>query len=222
MDEYNYYDDVVDSMAAIEGDFPTDFSFIEKSDGSYQTVKVMITPSELIMFPQGPGLKASDLKVTKIKIDDIEHFQEEGEVYREQVISGGGSGKINVGGAIVGDIIAGPAGMIIGGQRKVNEIKSETVTHDTRKVVLTYFINKKSKYRGKIVFNKNIKQFLLDNIPEKEYSIVELNKKKELIKDNSKNINTKDKIKELNEMLEEKLITKEEFEKKKKELLDKF
>lgn len=221
MEEYKYYDDMVDAMVAIDGNYPVNFSILYDEKGPSKVVEVKITPKELIIYPKDPNLTIQDLHIIKIKLDDIEFFQEEGEVYREQVISGGGSGKINVGGAIVGDILAGPAGMILGGQRKVEEIKSETVTHDTRKIVLSYFLNKKSKIRRKLFFSKDIKQFFSDNIPEKEFSIVELNKKKKLV-DNNNNANSsvKDKMKELNEMLKENLITQEEYDEKKKALLD--
>ena len=37
-----------------------------------------------------------------------------------------------------GRIIAGAPGMVLGGSRKVNEIKSTTVDHDTRKFKLLY------------------------------------------------------------------------------------
>lgn len=220
MEEYMYYEDIIDSMSAIDGNYPMKYALLTDDHNGLRKVLIKITPDEMIIYPKDEIQSEKDLNITKIKRDDIEFYQEEGEIYREQVISGGGSGKINVGGAIVGDILAGPAGMIIGGSRKVKDVKSETVTHDTRTIVLSYFFSKEHKIRRKLVFDKGIKQFFDDNIPEKEYSIVELNKKKKLIEND--NIGVKDKLKELNEMLKENLITQEEYDEKKKVLLEKF
>lgn len=54
-----------------------------------------------------------------------------GSVYTETQVKSKGP---SIGGAIIGGAIAGPAGAIIGGQRKV---KTQTVKHDERKLYLT-------------------------------------------------------------------------------------
>ena len=73
-----------------------------------------------------------------ISLDKIEYYGVEGKVFRENKISGGGGGGSSVVGAIVGGAIAGETGAIIGSRRKVNEIKSELLTHDNRAMVLNF------------------------------------------------------------------------------------
>lgn len=54
-----------------------------------------------------------------------------GNTYSETRVSGGGP---DLGGAVVGGLIAGTAGAVVGGQKPVT---SQTTTHDTRKIFLT-------------------------------------------------------------------------------------
>jgi len=79
-----------------------------------------------------------------IQLSDIEHYKNDGEVYRETEIYGGGGG-VDVSGAMIGSVIAVDTGAIIGSRQKVNDIQSRLITHDTRKVVFTYFQNGERK-----------------------------------------------------------------------------
>ena len=225
MEEYKYGEDILSSMMIIDGlgTAITTIRYVNENDSSGKVVTIKIVDNKkMIIYPEISGIRVEDINVLQIELDNIEFFRPTGEIYREHVISGGGSGKINVAGAIVGDLIAGPAGMILGGAPRVNEVKSELVTHDTRKIELSYFLDSTHKTRRSLFFGLDVFQYFSDNIPEKEYTVVDTKKKKNLINDGNSSLNIKDKIKELNEMLKDGLITQEEYDQKKAKLLDDF
>lgn len=177
----------------------------------YTLVTVLVDKPYLKIIPN--NTLNDKYEIFKIDIDDIEYYGIEGEKYREQVISGGGSGKIDIGGAIIGGLIAGEAGMILGGARKVEEIKSHTVEHDTRHTKLSFMINGERKY---MTFSLNLYQYLYDNIPEKDYEVViTKNKNKYIYGEND----DKKKLEKLKELYNLNLITKEEYEEKRNEIL---
>ena len=213
---YNYNQDRLNAMTHIDGFEQGHITMLYSSlDAKYgEVVKIVKKEDELIIYPTNVEHNV-EFKVLKIKLEDIEYFKSDGEKYREQQISGGGSTGINIGGAILGGIIAGDAGMIIGGQRKVEEIQSTTITHDNRKTKVSYFEGKK---RNTLYFSFEDLEYFQDTIPEKEYDIVNTKRKNEYIKEDTSS--TKNKIKELKELLDEGLIDKEEFEQRKKKLLD--
>lgn len=78
------------------------------------------------------------IRVVRLSIDEIMYYKSEGVLRYEQQLSGGGGMGINYGGALVGGILFGNAGAIIGSRRneEIKDIKSETVTHDTRMLIL--------------------------------------------------------------------------------------
>lgn len=180
-------------------------------------VTVLVKDNRFKVFPMAFSEENNETENKKIvifdiSIDDIEYFSVVGEKYREQIISGGGSSNINIGGAVLGGIIAGDAGMILGGQRKVKEIQTKTVVHDTRCLCVSYFSNNK---RYKLFFDKDLEQYLLDNIGDLEKDIVDTKKKNKMVNKTSK----KDKLEELKELYDEKLISKEEYLESRKKIL---
>lgn len=180
-------------------------------------VTVLVKDNRFKVFPMAFSEENNEKENKKIvifdiHIDDIEYFSVVGEKYREQIISGGGSSNINIGGAVLGGIIAGDAGMILGGQRKVKEIQTKTVVHDTRCLCVSYFSNNK---RYKLFFDKDLEQYLLDNIGDLEKDIVDTKKKNKMVNKTSK----KDKLAELKELYDEKLISKEEYLESRKKIL---
>lgn len=180
-------------------------------------VTVLVKDNRFKVFPMAFSEENNETENKKIvifdiPIDDIEYFSVVGEKYREQIISGGGSSNINIGGAVLGGIIAGDAGMILGGQRKVKEIQTKTVVHDTRCLCGSYFSNNK---RYKLFFDKDLEQYLLDNIGDLEKDIVDTKKKNKMVNKTSK----KDKLEELKELYDEKLISKEEYLESRKKIL---
>lgn len=179
------------------------------------------------LFPTEPTLETHHLytvaRTINISLDSIEYFYQTGEIYRETKISGGGGGGASIGGAIVGGVIAGDAGAVIGSRKKTDEIKSETITHDTRETVLNYFSDGK---RNAVHFAYSDFSAFKDLFPEKEKSIVDsINANKiiaeSLEKDRADNIaNT---IKSLADLRDGKgILSETEFEEKKKILLEKI
>lgn len=142
-----------------------------------------------------------------IRLSDISYFSREGETYTETKISGGESTGPNLGGAIVGGIIAGGVGAIIGGQSKTAPIKSETIVHDTRKTILVY-------NKGQLNFAPEDYNVLLKLIPEKELSVVQQRRA-----ESKEPKGVADSLRELKSLLDEGLITREEYDVKKGEIL---
>lgn len=146
-----------------------------------------------------------------IHLSNIHYFYRDGEVYTETKVSGGGNTGPNIGGAIVGGIIAGPAGAIIGGQNKRQPIKSETIRHDERKTVLVY-------NKGKLEFAPEDYAVLMKLIPDKELSVVQ--QKRALESHQSKQPSVEDKLRKLKALHDDELLTDEEFEEKRKKLVE--
>lgn len=74
----------------------------------------------------------TDLKFRSIPIEDVWYFEEFGELRKYASISGGG---ISLKGALIGKVLAGDAGMILGGRQP---IKTDIVSEDDRIVELIY------------------------------------------------------------------------------------
>lgn len=79
-----------------------------------------------------------------LEIPLIEYYTCSGELVHETNITNEGQ-AVNIPGAIVGGLIAGDTGAIIGSRPK-NNIRSETVTKDTRLCVLSYLKENRREY----------------------------------------------------------------------------
>lgn len=191
-----------------------------------QKVYIWKSDGNICFFPCSPeavdSISLATLKINSVPVSQIEYFSKRGEVFRENKISGGGGGGSSIGGAVAGGLIAGEAGAVIGSRKKVNEIKSELITHDTRETFLNYFDGNE---RHSLFFDDNAFQRFNDLIPEKEFSIVNAIKSSEIIKNqvsaNSQKSVT-DQLRELAKLRDDGIITENEFNEKKKQLLDKI
>ncbi len=152
-----------------------------------------------------------------IELSRIRYFKLEGNIYTETRISGGGGGGSSVGGAIVGGIVAGNTGAIIASRRPNEGIRSNTITHDGRQVLVYY----DSEIDGKLTSKEmsyGAYPLLMQYIPQKEYQFV-LNQSSESKISDESNIQ---KIKELASLMRDGIVTEEEFNQKKAQLLDKL
>ncbi|MDE7339287.1 MAG: SHOCT domain-containing protein [Lachnospiraceae bacterium] len=161
----------------------------------------------------------SKLKLKSIPIESILYFEEIGELRKYTTLSGGGT---SLKGALLGYVIADDIGAIIGSREP---IKTEVVSEDDRRIELIYknseneIVNLEFTHDAYNVFKKLI--------PLKELrKIVGLNTVQNI--DNDINIeiqqtkSAKEKLKQLNEMKKEGLITDEEFLEQRKKILDLF
>jgi hypothetical protein len=183
--------------------------------------------ANICLFPSTPAtqfsLSLDNVKVYLIPVSQIEYFSKRGEIFRENKISGGGGGGSSIGGAVAGGLIAGDVGAVIGSRKKVEGIKSELVTHDTRETFINYF--DENKERQSLFFDNNAFQVLNDLIPEKEFNIVNSLKSNMIINNQLQNIEKKtitDQLRELAKLKDDGIISEDEFFEKKKILLDKI
>lgn len=102
-------------------------------------------------------------KLINIKIEDVIFFNIVGNVYVKTEVTGGG---INLPGAIIGGVVAGGAGAVIAGRKKVETTNTEI---DERITLLNY---KMDDMTHTITLDSDSYRNLLDLIPEKEYSCV--------------------------------------------------
>lgn len=147
-----------------------------------------------------------------ILIDKIKYFRLIGQKYVTTEITGGGGGGSSLKGAVIGGLIAGDIGAVIGSRKAIDEVKGASAVHDDQ-VVLLYSTDLKQV----ITFNSNTYGVFTKLIPEKEYEVV-VQSIKEGSKDNEIK-NAADNVREYKKLLDEGIISMEEFEKKKKELL---
>ena len=155
----------------------------------------------------------TNLCVTEIPINRIKYFVNSGDLQYTTEISGGGS---SLTGAVVGGVIAGGTGAIIGSRKQIH---SEIIEHDTRKTILKYFSEENKLVES--VFSYKAFSALEELIPEKEYNIViaEQAQKKSKVHQTS-NTTIKKKLKELELLKDENLITADEYNIKRKNIID--
>lgn len=160
-----------------------------------------------------------NLKLYQIRLSDIEYYSFEGEIYRENQLSGGGGGGSSIGGAVIGGVIAGEAGAIIGSRKAGTPITSTLVTHDDRRVSLYY--KEFGKLKALIFKPDDLREFE-KLIPEKALPVINAVRTANAVNKQITNMNPKsitDKIRDLSVLYNEGILTEEEFTAKKKELL---
>lgn len=179
----------------------------------------------------------SDVK--KINLDDIICYLTEGDVRYEQKTIGGGlsGGGTDLGKAITGTLMFGAVGAIINSRKdiKIEPITSETIKFDetiirlltnkesynflpkhayildNNSIASNYFVTCSKKETGTLEAFRTI-------IPEKDYQYVKLKQNNNFYK-KDENI---EKINELATLLKNDIITEEEFNQKKKEILSRI
>lgn len=160
-----------------------------------------------------------DIAIEEIKSKDIKYYKKEGDIQYQTIVSGGGGGGSNIAGAVVGGVLAGEAGAVIGSRNRVEEIKSETVTHDTRQTVFKYFDNGDLKTR---IYPLDMFDIFEALIPDKEYNIV-IQKEAKISSNSSANdFDIEASLSKLKELYNKGLITEDEFNNKKLDLLNKL
>lgn len=147
-----------------------------------------------------------------ILIDKIKYFRLIGQKYVTTEITGGGGGGSSLKGAVIGGLIAGDVGAVVGSRKAVDEVKGTSTVHDEQ-IVLLYSTDLKQV----ITFNSNAYGILTKLIPEKEYEVVVQSGKEEPQVKETKN--AADAVREYKKLLDEGIISVEEFDRKKKELL---
>ncbi len=169
-----------------------------------------------------PKAKAGKIEILyKEDISKIKYWKETGSLQYTSNISGGGSNGLNTEGAIGGAILGGATGAIIGATigSQTDPIKTETVEHDSRKIelVLTNAVQKTFPYSYRDAFIKII--------PDKEYSYLQIgstvNARQPSIQQQKSDNNSSDadELVKFKKLFDEGVITREEFNAKKKQIL---
>lgn len=179
---------------------PKKYEIGKKSFGWDDTYSAQIIEKE--------SVAGSVVKIKSWKLESIVFFSSEGNLQYTERISGGG---VDVKGAVIGGIIGGEAGAIVGGRQSVT---SSTMKHDDRYTLLK-LINEE------VHLPFEIYEFLTKLIPEKEYKYLQAKQAKTIIKEQQteESVDEIEKIKKFKDLLDSGIITQEEFDAKKKELL---
>lgn len=146
----------------------------------------------------------------RFPLDKIKYYRLLGQKYVTTKISGGGGGGSLIKGAVIGGLIAGEAGAVIGSRKEVNDINGISTVHDEQTVLL-YDISLKQV----VQFNSAAYEVFTKLIPEKEYEVV----LQESESSKGVNFDDIDALEKLANLFEKGILTKEEFESKKKEIL---
>lgn len=99
-----------------------------------------------------------------IDFKDVKYYNITGSEREEQIISGGGGGGSSIKGAVVGGLVAGEVGAIIGSRKKAEGITTSYKKIDDRKLKITF-----KNGTIKNIRNFELYEYLLENVPEKDY-----------------------------------------------------
>lgn len=163
------------------------------------------------------------MAVSVIPIDNIVSFQSSGSVEHSTTVIGGGGqgGGVNTKSAVVGGLLFGAAGAIIGAQKGteicINPIESTVVEHDNRKTIFTI------KNENEEIEIKTLPYYyaeiLTKVIPEKDFNVLSITNNTKTQSSESPEKNLIYEMTQLKELLDMNLITQEEFDAKKKQVL---
>lgn len=161
----------------------------------------------------------SELHLKSIPINSILYFEEAGELHKYTTVSGGGT---SLKGALLGYAVAEDMGAIIGSREP---IKTTVVSEDDRRVELIY--KAKDGNIENLEFTHDAYKVFKNLFPSKELRrIVNLKaskKQKNVSEKKTKEFQeAKEKLKQLQEMKNEGLITEDEFAEQKKKILALF
>lgn len=166
-------------------------------------------------------------------LNSIEYYNEVGNLQYTSEVQGGGGGGANVYGAIKGGLLFGAAGAIVGSQvgTESKPISTTVRKHDNRSV---RFVYKDSMGVHDVVLPHEDLDALLTLIPDKKYDTVMLKNQEDIqanqtvgkplveSKEEVKstiNSDVVEQLKQLKELLDIGILTQEEFNRKKNELL---
>lgn len=185
------------------------------------------TPNENTEALVTDFIQGKEIEIYRYKLTDIVYFKvNDRRQYVSNVHGGGGSGGgSNLAGAVIGGALFGGAGAIVGSQVGT-EIKIDPIETDISEVgecITTLVLNNgcSIEFTG-----ESSSKALMTLIPYKEYSYVASNEKTDNnpIKESQSHTNSSansvaDELRQFKSLLDEGIITQEEFDKKKKELL---
>lgn len=163
-------------------------------------------------------------KLFTLDIDKIKMYTLDGSVRYNSIVKNDGK-NISLSGAILGSAIAGPAGMVIGATKDRNNITTDIEKTDERKVYI-YYENEQGEIKMVSVEKCSwCEHFYFDNFMRKEFpdkSDTYLTAHQEKNDKSNNNESLEDNLSRLKKLYEDGLIDKNDYEEKKKELLNKL
>lgn len=238
MDEFQReYDVYTEKLGVVKNEATVTLIELDQYNFKVKIPQYMwISEGVLRIFPRAEFYKRSrttsehkadvlTLQIKSIPIDSILYFEEIGELHKYVTVSGGG---YSVEGAYAGHFLGDDIGAVIGSRVP---IESKVVSEDDRAIELIY--KDRSGNVQNLEFDHDSYKILKKMIPSKELRlIVGLSQSQGQaqaqvqVQPNSdvaaQPQTTRDKLKELNDMKAEGLITEEEYSEQKKKLLDSF
>lgn len=174
----------------------------------------------LFEMPPKDVVQHLNLEPFTVELNQIKYFELIGEKFYENKISGGGSQEGDLSKAIVGQALFGTAGAVVGGQQKIDPIKSELILHDNRetRIVLHHHEGGISEMIVRFDFYQMLKELL----PDKDKLIVDEIMKQNIINKQINPItdNLSDKLKLLEKLKNDSTIDETEYQNRKNKLLD--
>ena len=155
-----------------------------------------------------------EVSAQSIELDSIKYYKLEGAEHYISNVTGGG---VNLQGAVAGAIIAGDAGAIIGSHLGT-DTKTNIERRDNRKITIFYecdgvletFVVETNDFDETLSAFRKL-------IPTKEESIVQMESQKSATQTAA--ISSADELKKFKDLLDSGIISQEEFDAKKKQLL---
>jgi len=166
---------------------------------------------KLKLFPIGGKMEAGDSPLKAIALKNILYYELDGELYHETKISGGGGSRTSIPGAMIGKAVGGTVGALLLGNKGPKSIQSRDITHDTRAVYLRLpnQIYIKFAYTDLNVFKMVI--------PEKDVAAINSQPQTQPVQEI--NSSAADEIVKYKKLFDDGIITEDEFNAKKKQLL---
>lgn len=161
--------------------------------------------------------------ISIIPLENIVSYQLIGDVEHVAMVSGGGGrgGQPNLTGAAIGGMLFGGAGAIIGAQTGfcIDPIKSTITEFDSRVTMLNL-----KNAEGQVEIRElpyYYSEVFMKVIPEKEFNFLQANKNTEapVQSQTAPTLNMVEEMKQLKELLDLNLITQEEFDAKRQQIL---
>ncbi len=161
--------------------------------------------------------------ISVIPLENIVSYQLIGDVEHVAMVSGGGGrgGQPNLTGAAIGGMLFGDAGAIIGAQTGfcIDPIKSTITEFDSRVTMLNL-----KNAEGQVEIKElpyYYSEVFMKVIPEKEFNFLQANKNTEapVQSQTAPALNMVEEMKQLKELLDLNLITQEEFDAKRQQIL---
>jgi len=183
--------------------------------------------SEFVRTP-GQGRRVWDVAekpvVHRLPLSQISYFTTTGALSRHMKVTGSGGGS-DIGGALLGGLIAGGAGAVIGSRTETN-VSSELVTHDDRETIL---VAVGDDGKEKVLKMSPDSFVVLDKLmPEKNLEVVSEIKKRQLVGEKLASdtlaapASLTDLLRDIAALRDDGIITEDEFNLKKQELLAKM